>query len=115
MGSLCRVAYSDAEGVHSVEVTADTLFGAVAQAVVEFKLDKTVSNPPGPETEFTVAVLKKPVEHSIRLNRILKWSEPSTLGGPAEILRRQRVRNMLESMITAEPPPTQLAPRNQHR
>src|ERR1039457_2783818 len=30
----------------SVEVTADTLFEAVAQAVIEFREDKTVSKPP---------------------------------------------------------------------
>jgi hypothetical protein len=33
----CRVSYADAEGSHSVEVTADTLYEAIAMAVVEFK------------------------------------------------------------------------------
>jgi hypothetical protein len=91
----CRVSYVDAEGIHSVEVTAETLFGAVAQAVVEFKEDKTVSTTPGPETDFTVQVLRKPIEHVIRLKRIQEWAQPSTKGGPAEALRRDRVRKML--------------------
>jgi hypothetical protein len=54
------VSYADAEGVHSVEVNAETLFEAVAQAVLEFTDDKTLSAEPGPATEFTVAVLRRP-------------------------------------------------------
>jgi len=91
----CRVSYTDAEGIHSVEVTAETLFEAVAQAVVEFKEDRTVSKAPGPETDFTVLVLRKPTEHVIRLKRIQEWAQPSSVGGPAETLRRERVRKML--------------------
>jgi hypothetical protein len=91
----CRVSYSDSEGNHSVEVTADTLYEAVAMAVVEFKQDTTVSNPPGLETEFTVLVLRKPIEHVIRLKQIHQWAAPSTKGGPAETLKRERVRKML--------------------
>jgi hypothetical protein len=91
----CRVSYVNAEGIHSVEVTADTLFEAVAQAVVEFKDDKTVSQPPGPETEFTVTILRKPVEHFINLKKVQAWAQPSTRGGPAEVMKRERVRKML--------------------
>jgi hypothetical protein len=71
-------------GVDSVEVTAETLFEAFAQAVVEFKQDRTVSKPPGPETDFTVLALRKPTEHFIRLKKVQEWSQPSTVGGPAE-------------------------------
>jgi hypothetical protein len=39
----CRVSYTNEQGVHSVEVTADTLFEAVALAVAEFCDDKTVA------------------------------------------------------------------------
>jgi hypothetical protein len=81
--------------MHSVEVTAETLFEAVAQAVVEFKQDRTVSHAPGPETDFTVLVLRKPTEHFIRLKKIQEWAQPSTVGGPAEAMRRDRVRKML--------------------
>jgi hypothetical protein len=95
VASRCRVTYSDAEGIHSVEVTADTLFEAVAQAVVEFKQDKTVSTPPAPDTDFTVLVLRKPIEHVIRLKKIQDWAQPCSVGGPAEMLRRERVRRML--------------------
>jgi hypothetical protein len=89
------VTYTDAQGIHSVEVTADTLFEAVAQAVVEFNRDKSVSNPPDPDTDFTVLVLRKPTEHIIRLKKIQDWAQASSIGGPAEMLRRERVRKML--------------------
>lgn len=91
----CRVSYADAEGVHSVTVTAETLFEAVAQAVVAFREDKTLSKVPGPDTDFTVSVLREPVEHVIRLRKIQDWAQPSNVGGPSETLRRERVRKML--------------------
>jgi hypothetical protein len=91
----CRVSYTNEQGVHSVEVTADTLFEAVALAVAEFRDDKTVAEPPGPETEFSVSILRKPVEHFIRLRKVLEWAQPSSRGGPAEMVRREKVRKVL--------------------
>jgi hypothetical protein len=94
--SRCRVSYTDAEGVHSVEVTAETLFEAIAQAVAEFEGDKTVPSAPGPETEFRVQVLRKPVEHFIKLKRVVEWAQFGNTTGPGEMLRRERVRKMLQ-------------------
>jgi hypothetical protein len=91
----CRVSYKNDEGVHSVEVAAETLFEAVGQAVVEFKEDKTITTPPGPETEFTGQVLRKPVEHMIRMKRVMEWAQYGNTAGPGEMLRRERVRKML--------------------
>jgi hypothetical protein len=67
----------------------DTLFEAVAQAVVEFKHDKTAAEPPVLETEVTVSILRKPVEHYIRLKKVRALAQPSNRGGPAELLRRR--------------------------
>src|SRR5260221_13864862 len=83
----CRVRYTNDQGVHSFEVTADTLFEAEDY--------KTVSEPPGSETEFTVQILRKPVEHMIRLRKIQDWAQLSSRGGQAEIVRRERLRKML--------------------
>src|ERR1700691_4480819 len=91
----CRVSYTDHDGIHSVEVSAETLYEAAAQAVTEFKEDKTVPNPPGPETEFRVEVLRKPVEHFIRLKRVTEWAEFSNAKSPVELLKRERVRKLL--------------------
>jgi hypothetical protein len=95
----CRVSYSDSEGNHSVEVNSETLYEAVAMAVADFKQDTTVSNPPGLETDFTVLVLRKPIEHVIRLKQIHEWATPSTKGGPAKTLKRERVRRMLAGEV----------------
>lgn len=93
----CRVGYKNDEGIHSVEVSAETLFEAVAQAIVEFKEDKTISisTSPCPEPEFTVQVLRKPVEHTIRMKRVLEWAQFGNTTGPGQILRRERARKML--------------------
>jgi hypothetical protein len=96
--ATCRVSYTDHDGIHSVEVSADTLFEAVAQALVEFKEDNTVLNQPGPNTEFSVKVIRKPIEHFIRLKRVKEWAEFSNTTSPAERLRRERVRKMLTSL-----------------
>jgi hypothetical protein len=94
----CRVSYKNSEGIHSVEVTAETLYEAVAQAIVEFKEDKTIATPPGPETEITVVALRKPAEHTIRLKRVHEWAQFSNTVSPAERLRRERVRKMLSTI-----------------
>jgi hypothetical protein len=45
--------------------------------------------------DFTVFVLRKPIEHVIRRRKVREWAQSSTKGGPAEMLRRKRVRKML--------------------
>ena len=78
-------------------MSAETLFEAVAQALVEFKDDKTVLNQPGPETEFAVKVIRKPIEHFIRLKRVREGAEFSNTTSPAEHVRREKVRKLLAS------------------
>jgi len=46
-------------------------------------------------TEFTVAVLRNPTEHKIRLQQLVKWAEPTMREGPAGITKRERVRALL--------------------
>ena len=90
----CCVSFNDTNGIpHSVEVEADSLYEAVAVAVSEFRAD-SMTEDPGPMTEFTVAIHRPPVEHKIRLNQVEKWTE-STRDGPAGIIKRQRVRSLL--------------------
>ena len=50
----------------------------------EFKADPTVPNPSGAMTEFTVAIFRPPVEHTIRLNKVEQWAQPSTKSGSAD-------------------------------
>jgi hypothetical protein len=93
----CRVSYQNDEGIHAIEVAAETLYEAVAEAVVEFREDKTISTPPGPETELTVVVLRKPAEHTIQVKRVHEWAQVSNARSLVELLRRERVRKMLKS------------------
>jgi hypothetical protein len=46
-------------------------------------------------TEFIVAVHRPPVEQRIRLQQVLNWSEPNTREGPAGMVKRQKVRQLL--------------------
>jgi hypothetical protein len=95
-GSRCRVSFTDSEGIlHGVDVDAESLYEAVAIAVASFREDDMSPSSPGPMTEFTVVVYRNPTEHKIRLQHVLKWSEPTTKEGPAGITKRQRVRTLL--------------------
>jgi hypothetical protein len=92
----CRVSFTDADKIeHAVEVEAESLHEAVALAVADFRQDPLLSDYPGPGMEFTVAVLRNPTEHKIRLGHVKKWAEHTTKDGPAGITKRQRVRALL--------------------
>jgi len=94
--SRCRVSYLDQEGLdHAVEVEAESLYEAVAIAVAEFRQGEIITDAPGPMTEFCVTVLRKPIEHRIRFNKVQEWVKPSTKGGPAGTVARERVRKLL--------------------
>ncbi len=91
MGS-CRVSYTDADGAeNTVEVKADSLYEAVALAVAEFRQGEITTEPPGPANEFRVAVIRKPIEHRIRLDRVTKWAQPTTRDGLVGITGCQHV------------------------
>src|ERR1700691_6605624 len=91
--SRCRVSYLDQEGLdHAVEVDAESLYEAVAMAVAEFRQGEIITDAPGPMTEFCVTVIRKPIEHRIRLSQVTKWAEPTMREGPAGISKRKRGR-----------------------
>ena len=87
-----RVSYKNEDGLHSVEVNADSLYEAVAEAMVaEFREDQTISELPGPGTELTPSSSSENrPEHQITLARVQEWAKPSTKGGPAGVAKRER-------------------------
>jgi hypothetical protein len=94
--SRCKVSYTDMEGiVHAVEVDAGSLYEAVALAVAEFREDEIITDTPAPMTEFCVTVLRRPVEHRVRFQKVQEWVQPTTKGGPAGIILRERLRKLL--------------------
>jgi hypothetical protein len=92
----CRVSFVDSEKTeHAAEVEAESLYEAVALAVADFREDPLLRDSPGAMTEFTVAVLRNPTEHKIRLQQVRQWAEPTTREGPAGVTKRERVRGLL--------------------
>jgi hypothetical protein len=79
--SRCRVTYLDQEGLdHSVEVEAESLYEAAAIAVAEFRQGEVITDTRGPMTESCVTVLRKPIEHRIRFNKVQEWLQPPMKG-----------------------------------
>jgi hypothetical protein len=96
--ACCRVTYRDIEGIdHSVEVEADSLYEAIAQAVKRFRHDDGWAlSPPGPRCHFHVKVLKDaPVTYSISLDKVQHFALHGTARGPQDILRKKRIKEML--------------------
>jgi len=56
----CRVSYQNDQGLHSIEVNAETLFEAVTEAISEFREDKTIAELPDANTDITVVVPEEP-------------------------------------------------------
>lgn len=93
--SRCQVAFIDSDGVeHSIEVDAESLYEAVALAIAEFRPGEISIDAPGPMTEFRVTVLRKPIEHKIRLKQVMRWAGPTTKEGPGGVVRRENVRRL---------------------
>jgi hypothetical protein len=96
--AFCRVSYRDIERIeHTVEVTAGSLYEAVALAVARFRRDDGWAMcPPCPGCEFRVKVLPDlPVTYSISLKKVETFAVHDTVAGPQDILRKERIRQLL--------------------
>lgn len=91
----CRVTISDMDGVtHTVEVTAATLFEAVALGLKQLQGNAWVAGIGRPMDTVTVSVESVPVEHRVRIGEFTKWLERSATS-PAEVARKRKVREIL--------------------
>jgi hypothetical protein len=96
VGTRCRVSYLDSRNIeHAVDVTADSLFEAVAVAMRAFREGALMDDLPVAGTELRIAVFSLPVEHRVRLQRVEQWAQTGTVKSPVEMLRRERVRELL--------------------
>jgi hypothetical protein len=96
VGTRCRVSYLDSRNIeHAVDITADSLFEAVAVAVRAFREGALVEELPVPGTELRITASPLPVEHRVRLQRVEQWAQTGTVKSPVEMLRRERVRELL--------------------
>ena len=91
----CKVSVTDIQDVeHSVEVTAATLYEAVATALASLQQDNWVGEIGQGLTTVTVVVQPPPVRHEVKMKDFLSWLGRQG-GSPAEIILREKVGKML--------------------
>lgn len=91
----CRVTIRDMGGVeHTVQVTASTVYEAVALGLAAFRGDEWVGGIPEGLNPVKVSVTSTPVEHTVTMKDFKAWllSEGRS---PREITSRLRVREIL--------------------
>jgi hypothetical protein len=91
----CRVTIQDLDGgAHTVEVTAATLYEAVAQGLAAIRGNEWVAGIAQGPNVVKVSVADVRVEHEVRLMDFTKWLD-RTGGAPREVSDRQRIRSIL--------------------
>jgi hypothetical protein len=92
----CRVTCRDTQGVeHTVQVTAQSLFEAVAQALRVFREHDWSDEP---KSSSSVVVTTKPaeVEHRVRIKDFQTWLDAAPRS-PAEMALKRRLKEILGS------------------
>jgi hypothetical protein len=91
----CRVACRDLNGIeHTVEVTADSLYEAVAQGLRAFRNADWAADIGHGQTAVTVVVRQPEIEHKIRVRDFEIWLE-SAGQTPSEMSLKVRLRQLL--------------------
>ena len=96
----CKVSYCDPNGVeHTVEVTADSLYEAVAQGLRVFCDNDWIDEMGRGQTMISVAVSHPEVQHKVRIQDFERWLE-SQGRTPAEMSLKARLRELLDLSAT---------------
>lgn len=91
----CKVYLHDLKGTeHSVDVTAASLYEAVALALKILKRTEWVEGISQGGGDIKVEVQTVPVQHHVELRDFRKWLEQRG-NKPVDIIRRQKVRAIL--------------------
>jgi hypothetical protein len=91
----CRVSCRDAQGIeHSVEVTAQTLFEAVAQAWRILGDSEWHSDGGRPPSLFVVRVKQPEIEHKVRIQDFENWLAAAPKS-PVEMALKSRLRKIV--------------------
>ena len=91
----CRVTIQDMHGVsHTVEVTAATLYEAVAQGLAAIRGNEWVAGIAQGLNVVKVSVANVRVEHEVKVTDFTKWLD-RTGGSPREVNDRHRIRSIL--------------------
>jgi phosphoribosylformimino-5-aminoimidazole carboxamide ribonucleotide (ProFAR) isomerase len=95
MVRTCRVSITDLENVtHTVEVTAETLYEAVALGLAAMKNSEWVAQIAHGLNTATVRVMDVSAEHTVMFHDFNKWLESPTCSFQ-DMARRERVREIL--------------------
>jgi hypothetical protein len=95
MVRCCKVTMRDLEGVaHTVEVTAGSLYEAVALGMAAIRTDEWASGIAQGLNPVTVQVSSVSVKHEVRLMDFTKWLDKAN-GSPREMTERKRIRSIL--------------------
>jgi hypothetical protein len=91
----CRVTICDMQGIeHTVQVTAGTLYEAVALGLASIRTHEWVEGIPDGLNAVKVSASNIPVEHSVTVKDFNAWlNRPSR--SPREIISRQKILDIL--------------------
>jgi hypothetical protein len=90
----CRVSIQDLEGItHTAEVSAESLFEAVAQGLAALRRSDWVAG--FQQGMVKVSVADVHVEHLVKLSDFTQWLERPGAKSPREMIQRQRARSIL--------------------
>jgi len=88
---------------HTIDVTAETLYEAVAAALATLQQDSWVGEIAQGLNTVSVLVQQPPVKHEVKMKDFLSWLGRKG-GSPAEVTLRERVTRMLTRSPTVNPP-----------
>ena len=92
----CVVSCSDLRGVeHAVEITAESIYEAVAQALRVFCDHEWVDEIGGGLTTVKVVVRSPEIEHTVRVKDFERWLQ-SDGKMPAEVMLKKRLRDLVK-------------------
>lgn len=90
----------DIEGVsHTVEVTAATLYEAVAQGLAAIRGNEWVAGIAQGFNVVKVSVADVRIEHEVKLGDFTKWLDRPG-GSPREVSDRHRIRSILGMQVS---------------
>ena len=91
----CRVTITDLEKVnHTVDVTATTLYEAIALGLAALRDSGWVAGIPEGLAAVRVSVTSIPIEHTVKMRDFANWVERKG-GSPKQVSNCARIRTIL--------------------
>ena len=95
----CTVAVKDLGDVeHSIEVTAETLYEAIATALSALQQDNWVGEIGQGFTTVSVLVQQPPVKHEVKMKDFVSWLNRQGRS-PAEVILKQKLEKILGKVV----------------